>query len=50
MSQAKETKPEKKKGFLGRFLDNLDKKIEEKAKKSSCCGGDSGSKKGSSCC
>jgi len=39
-----------KKGFFTRLLDKLDKKMEEKAKYSSCCcrGNDSGGKK--SCC
>lgn len=38
----------KKKGFFERIMAGLDKKLEEKAKKESCCGSDKG--KGSSCC
>ena len=33
----------KKKGFIGKLLDKLDKKLEKKAKKKCCCG--EGSKK-----
>lgn len=48
-----EGKPEEKKskkGFFTRLLDKLDKKIEEKAKSSSCCckGNDNEGK--NSCC
>lgn len=28
----------KKKGFFGKLFDKMDKKIEDKAKKCSCCG------------
>ncbi len=28
---------EKKKGFLGKLVDKVDKKMEEKAKKGECC-------------
>lgn len=39
----------KKQGFIARLFNKLDKKLAEKAKKSSsCCGTDS--KGGSSCC
>ena len=45
----KESKKDKqKKGFLGRIMEKLDKRLEEKSKKSSCCGTDKD--KGSSCC
>ena len=40
-------KKEQKKGFLGKIIEKIDKKMEEKSKKTSCCGGKD---KGSSCC
>ena len=40
---------EKKKGFLGKLMDKMDKKMEKKAKKSYCCYGDSFSDD-ESCC
>lgn len=43
------TKPEKKKGFFARLLEKLDKNLEEKSKKKTCCGSGPDSK-GSSCC
>jgi len=39
----------KKKSFISRLIDKLDKKMEEKAKKTPCCDS-SAKKKGSSCC
>jgi hypothetical protein len=39
---------EKKKGFFAKLIDRLDKKLEDKAKKSNCCS--SGKSKGGSCC
>jgi hypothetical protein len=39
---------EKKKGIFARMMEKLDKKLEEKSKKSTCCG--SNKDKGSSCC
>ncbi len=48
MEEQKKVKDEKKKGFFGRMMDKLDKKLEEKSKKTSCCGSDKD--KGSSCC
>ncbi len=47
----KERSEEKKtkKGFFSRMFDKLDKKMEEKAKESKCCGG-SDKSKGKSCC
>lgn len=48
MEKKESQKEEKKKGFFGRIMDKLDKKLEEKSKKSSCCGADKD--KGSSCC
>ncbi len=42
-------KPEKKKGFFGKLIEKLDKKMEEKAKAKPCC--DPKDKdKGKSCC
>lgn len=41
-------KEEKKKGFFKKLMDKLDKKLEDKTKKTSCCG--SSKDKGSSCC
>ena len=39
----------KKKGFLGKLIEKLDKKMQDMAKKKSCCGsGDND--KGKSCC
>ncbi|MBI2335565.1 MAG: arsenate reductase ArsC [Deltaproteobacteria bacterium] len=37
-----------KKGFIAKIVDQLDKKLEDKAKKTSCCTGNK--KGGSSCC
>ncbi|MBN2120708.1 MAG: hypothetical protein JW734_06605 [Candidatus Omnitrophica bacterium] len=42
-------KSEKKKSFLGKLIDKLDKKMEEKAKTRPCCGSKDGTK-GKSCC
>lgn len=41
-------KENKKKGFFARFIEKLDKKMEEKAKKGSCCCGSG--KKDDPCC
>ncbi|MDP2830716.1 MAG: hypothetical protein Q8O02_00505 [Candidatus Omnitrophota bacterium] len=38
-----------KRGFFARMIDKLDKKMEEKARESKCCGG-SDKSKGKSCC
>lgn len=38
-----------KKGLFSRIIEKLDKKMEEKAKESNCCGG-SDKSKGKSCC
>ena len=43
-------KTNKKKGFLGNWLDKLDKKLKEKAEKASSCCGSNSKKNGSSCC
>jgi len=40
---------EVKKGFFARLIDKLDKKMQEKAKANSCCGGENKSEK-KSCC
>jgi len=51
MSASTENKPNKKKGFFGRMMEKLDKKLEEKSRKAPCCGNSSKNKeKGSSCC
>ena len=42
-------KVKNKKSFVAKILDKLDKKMEEKSKKSSCCGS-SDKDKSSSCC
>lgn len=47
MEKTTQDKKDKKKGFFGRMFEKLDKKMEDKAKKSPCCGGGD---KGSSCC
>ncbi len=39
-----------KKGFLAQIIERIDKAMEEKARKSPCCGSDPHQKKGSSCC
>jgi len=39
----------KKKGFISRLIETLDKKMEEKAKETPCCGNGT-KKKGPSCC
>ncbi|MEK8023781.1 MAG: hypothetical protein AAB229_08240 [Candidatus Hydrogenedentota bacterium] len=39
---------EKRKGFFGRILDSLDRKLEKKAREASCCAG-SKKDKGSRC-
>lgn len=38
-----------KKGFISRLMETLDKKMEEKAKKTPCCSSGT-KKKGPSCC
>lgn len=48
MEEKEFQKEEKKKGFFGRIMDKLDKKLEEKSKKPLCCG--AAKDKGSSCC
>lgn len=49
MDKNKEAKKENKiKKFFGSLAAKLDKSLEEKSKKTPCCGGDSS--KGSSCC
>ena len=51
MTHAAHTGQKKKKGFLGKIMEKLDKKLEEKSKNTSCCGGAGQDKgKGSSCC
>jgi hypothetical protein len=52
MSEKEQNQHGKKKGFLGKIMEALDKKMEEKAKKSPCCGGSDhpNKEKGSSCC
>ena len=50
MTQETGVKQEKKKGFLGRLMEKLDKKMEEKSRKTSCCSGGLDKNKGSSCC
>lgn len=49
MDEKKSEIKKKKKGFFGKLVDKLDKKMEEKSKNTSCCGG-SEKEKGSSCC
>jgi hypothetical protein len=49
MAETNATHKEVKKGFWTRLIDSLDKKMEEKAKKASCCAS-SDKNKGSSCC
>ena len=39
---------EKKKGFIARLMEKLDKKLEEKSKTNGCCSASKG--KGPSCC
>jgi len=47
--EKEEKAPEKnKKGIFGRLMEKLDKKLEEKSKKTPCCGPNKD--KGSSCC
>ena len=48
MEKQETIKEEKKKGIFGRMMEKLDKKFEEKSKKTSCCGSDKD--EGSSCC
>ena len=50
MSSRDNKKTDSKKGFIGRIVEKLDKKMEQKAKSSCCCSGDKGKNKGSSCC
>ncbi len=45
---AKTDKSEK--GLWGKIMEKLDKVLEQKAKKTSCCGNSPDKKKGSSCC
>ncbi|MFH0984736.1 MAG: hypothetical protein V1882_04295 [Candidatus Omnitrophota bacterium] len=47
------SKKEKKKGFFAKLFEKIDKKLEDKAKKSGCCCAPSKDKKdsdGDSCC
>jgi hypothetical protein len=39
MAEKKEAGQNKKKGLIRRILDELDRKLERQARKSSCCGG-----------
>ena len=49
MDQSKKGQvPEKKKSFIAKLLDRLDKKMQEKAKNTSCCSSDKS--KGGKCC
>ena len=50
MTSNEQVKPKKKKGFFGKMIEKLDKKMEEKANKTSCCGDGADKDKGSSCC
>ena len=50
MTDNKDNSQNKKKGFFGKMIEKLDKKMEDKAKKSSCCGEGSDQGKGSPCC
>lgn len=43
-------KPKKEKGFFGKMIEKLDKKMEEKSKKTSCCEDRANKDKGSPCC
>jgi len=48
MSEENKEPKKEKRGFLKKIIETLDKKMEEKAKKTgTCCGGNS---KGTSCC
>lgn len=48
MPQKEKNLKEGKKGFFGKLFEKIDKKLEEKAQKSSCCG--TNKDNGSSCC
>ncbi|MFC1855465.1 hypothetical protein ACFL2A_02835 [Thermodesulfobacteriota bacterium] len=49
MEKSEKKEKREKKGFISKIVDKLDKKLEDKAKKASCC--DRKDKKGgSSCC
>ena len=50
MSNANQNSTKKKKGFFGKIIERLDKKMAEKASKSSCCAGSQEKDKGSLCC
>lgn len=50
MSSNEQVKTKKKKGIFGKMIERLDKKMEEKANKSSCCGDGTDKDKGSTCC
>ena len=47
-AKTKSMEQKKKKGFIARIMEKLDKKLEEKSKSSGCCS--SSKNKGSSCC
>lgn len=49
MENEKQGKKENRKGFFSRIIDKLDKRLAEKAKRSSCCNS-SDKDKGKSCC
>jgi len=40
----------KKKGFFGKIVEKLDKKLEEKSRKAPCCSPGKDKEKGSACC
>ncbi len=50
MLSNEQVKSKKEKGFFFFFIEKLDKKMEEKAKKSSCRGDGTDKDKGSPCC
>ncbi len=51
MNKKNEKEKKEKKGFISKIVDKLDKKLEDKAKKTTSCDcSDSDKKGGSSCC
>ena len=50
MPTNEQNKTKKGKGFFGKMIERLDKKMKEKANKTSCCGSGTVKGKDSSCC
>lgn len=50
MSKDTNNQQPKKKGLIGRWIEKIDRKMEQRSKQSPCCAASTDKKKGSSCC